>query len=50
VDRILLFKRNLEKVATTRAELIDQIRITVNHEVGHFLGMDEDEIERLGLA
>lgn len=50
MDRILLFKRNLEKVAATRAELIDQIRITVKHEVGHFLGMDEDEIERLGLA
>ena len=50
VDKILLFKRNLEKVATTPAELIEQIAITVKHEIGHCLGLDEDEIERLGLG
>jgi predicted Zn-dependent protease with MMP-like domain len=49
-DRILLFKRNLEKIAMTRAELVEQIQITVKHEIGHFLGMDEEEVERLGLA
>jgi len=50
VDRILLFKRNLEKVATTRAELIEQVQITVKHEIGHYLGLDEAELERLGLG
>jgi len=49
-DKILLFKRNLEKIAMTRAELVEQIQITVKHEIGHFLGMDEEEVERLGLA
>jgi predicted Zn-dependent protease with MMP-like domain len=49
-DRILLFKRNLEKVAASRDDLIEQIQITVKHEIGHYLGLDEDEIERLGLA
>ena len=49
-DRILLFKRNLEKIATTRDELVEQIQITVKHEIGHFLGMDEEEVERLGLG
>ena len=49
-DRILLFKRNLEKIAMTRAELVEQIQVTVKHEIGHFLGMDEEEVERLGLA
>ncbi len=49
-DRILLFKRNLEKVALDRSSLIEQIHITVKHEIGHYLGMDEDQIERLGLA
>jgi predicted Zn-dependent protease with MMP-like domain len=34
----------------TRAELVEQIQITVKHEIGHFLGMDEEEVERLGLA
>jgi predicted Zn-dependent protease with MMP-like domain len=50
VDKILLFKRNLEKVAATRPELVEQIAITLKHEVGHCLGMDEDEVERLGLG
>ena len=50
LDRILLFKRNLEKVCRDEEELIEQIQITVRHEVGHYLGLDEDDLERLGLA
>ncbi|MAI78135.1 MAG: hypothetical protein CL917_04275 [Deltaproteobacteria bacterium] len=50
LDRVLLFKRNLEKHCRTRDELIDQIQITVRHEIGHYLGLDEDDLERLGLA
>ncbi len=49
-DRIFLYKRNLEKVAQSRADLIRQIQITVRHEIGHYLGLDEDEIDKLGLA
>ena len=29
-------------------ELVRQVRITVLHELGHHLGMDEDQLERLG--
>lgn len=50
LDRILLFKKNLEKVCQDEEELIDQIQVTVRHEVGHYLGLDEDDLERLGLA
>ena len=50
LDRILLYKRNLEKICRDEEELIDQIQITVRHEVGHYLGLDEDDLERLGLA
>ncbi len=49
-DRILLFRRNLEKIAISRADLVEQIQITVKHEIGHYLGLDEEEVERLGLA
>lgn len=49
-DRILLFKRNLEKFAHTREELIEEIHRTVKHEIGHFLGLEEQELERLGLG
>ena len=50
VDRVILFKKNLEKVARTRAELVEQIHITLKHEIGHSLGLSEDDLERLGLA
>jgi predicted Zn-dependent protease with MMP-like domain len=50
VDRVILYKKNLEKVCRTHAELVEQIQITVKHEIGHYLGLDEDDLERLGLA
>jgi predicted Zn-dependent protease with MMP-like domain len=50
LDRIILFKKNLEKLCQGREDLIDQIQITLRHEVGHYLGLDEDDLERLGLA
>jgi predicted Zn-dependent protease with MMP-like domain len=46
----MLFKRNLEKVSRTREDLITQIEITVRHEVGHHLGFDDDQLDRLGLG
>ncbi len=50
LDRIMLFKKNLEKICQDEENLIDQIQITLRHEVGHYLGLDEDDLERLGLA
>ena len=47
--RITLFQKNLERFARDRAELLEEIRITVLHEVGHLLGLDEDELYERGL-
>ncbi len=47
--RIVLFQKNLERFATTREELLEEISITVLHEVGHLLGLDEDELAERGL-
>jgi predicted Zn-dependent protease with MMP-like domain len=46
---IALFQRNLERYARDREELVEEIRITLLHEVGHFLGLDEDQLRDLGL-
>lgn len=46
---IVLFQKNLERACRSRDELIEQIGITVAHEVGHLLGLDEDDLEERGL-
>jgi predicted Zn-dependent protease with MMP-like domain len=47
-DRILIFRDNLCEMCESREELIDEIRITILHEVGHHFGLDEDRLEELG--
>ncbi len=47
---ILLFQRHLERECRTREELSEQIRITLLHELGHFIGFDEDGLDRIGLG
>jgi predicted Zn-dependent protease with MMP-like domain len=49
-DVVLLFQRNLERAGSTRDEVAEEIRITLLHEYGHYLGFDEDAMEDLGLA
>ena len=47
---IYLYRRNLLRVCRDRAELGREIRVTVQHEVGHYLGLDEDDLDRWGLG
>ncbi|MEN0061589.1 MAG: metallopeptidase family protein [Myxococcota bacterium] len=47
---IVLYRRNLQRFAWHRETLLEQLRITVLHEVGHFLGLNEDEVEARGLG
>ena len=46
-DRIYIFKGPLEEVCETPEELIDEVRKTVLHEVGHFFGLNEGQVEHL---
>lgn len=47
---IFLFQRNLERIATDRDHLCEEIRITLYHELAHALGFEEDGVEDIGLA
>jgi predicted Zn-dependent protease with MMP-like domain len=47
-DTIYIFKEPLEEMCVTRAELEEEIEITVVHEVAHFLGMSEERLAELG--
>lgn len=48
-SNIVLFRCNLRRHAIDRAHLIEELRITLLHEVGHFLGLDEDDLIVRGL-
>lgn len=47
---IYLFQRNIEAICETDDDIIDEVHITLLHEVGHHFGLDEDDLERLGYA
>lgn len=48
-EAIYLFRRNLLRFCSDREELAHEVRITVQHEIGHLLGFDEGDLEDLGL-
>ena len=47
-DKITLFSEPLLTDFPDPDELREQIRLTVIHEIGHYFGLDDDEIEKLG--
>ncbi len=47
--RIVLFYANLLAIATDDGTLAEQVEVTVLHELGHFFGLDEDDVADLGL-
>jgi len=51
LPRITLFIDNLAKAANyQRAAYLQEVRTTYLHELGHYLGWDERQIAKLGLA
>jgi predicted Zn-dependent protease with MMP-like domain len=43
-DSVVLYQKNIEAVCSNEAEMRDQIRRTVIHEIGHYFGMDEEQL------
>jgi len=44
-DYIVLYQKNIEAVCYSEAEVRQQIRLTVIHELGHYFGMDENQLK-----
>jgi predicted Zn-dependent protease with MMP-like domain len=43
-ERITLYKRSHEEAVESMEELVDEVRRTILHEVGHHFGMEEEEL------
>ena len=48
-DTITIFQEPLQEACRDDAELIEEVRVTVLHELAHYFGMSDDELHRLGL-
>jgi Flp pilus assembly protein TadD/predicted Zn-dependent protease with MMP-like domain len=46
---IVFYRKNLVRFARSRAELADQVRVTLLHELGHLHGESDDELRARGL-
>ena len=46
-NQIILFRHELEDACRDREELTEEITLTLIHEVGHYLGLGEEEIRGL---
>ena len=46
---VALYRRNLARAVKSRDELIEQIRVTLLHEVGHLRGEDDGSLRDRGL-
>jgi len=44
-DHIVLYQKNIEAVCSSEAEVREQIRLTVIHELGHYFGLDENQLK-----
>jgi predicted Zn-dependent protease with MMP-like domain len=44
-DRIVLYQRNIETVCSSEAQIRHEVRQTVLHELGHYFGMDEEQLK-----
>ena len=47
-DTITIFRGPIERMCNTFEELLEQVRITVIHEIGHFFGIGDDRLHELG--
>jgi predicted Zn-dependent protease with MMP-like domain len=49
-NAVYLFQRNLERVATCKEQLLDEARVTLVHEIGHYLGLEESDLDERDLV
>lgn len=47
-DRIVLFRSTFEHACDDWADVVKELRITLVHEIGHHLGLDEARLHELG--
>ncbi len=47
-DRITIYRQAICAICDTEGEVIEQVRRTVIHEVGHYFGISDERLRELG--
>lgn len=47
-DRITIFRNPTLAICHTREEVVEEVRISVVHEIAHHFGIDDDRLHELG--
>lgn len=49
-DTITIYRESLLEICDTEADVVEEVAITVIHEVAHHFGIDDDRLHELGWA
>ena len=49
-DRILIFRKPILELCSSQEEIREEVRRTVLHEVAHYYGIDDAELDRMGFS
>ncbi len=49
-DTIVIYQQAHERYCRDEAEMVEQARQTLLHEIGHYMGIDEDRLQELGVG
>lgn len=47
-DRISIYRHEILRICETPEQVVDEVRITVVHEIAHHFGIDDDRLHELG--
>jgi predicted Zn-dependent protease with MMP-like domain len=45
-DSIILYQKNIEAICNSEDQIVREIWLTMVHEIGHYFGMSEDDLEQ----
>ncbi len=49
-DRVTIFRLPILRRCATYADVVNEVRVTVVHELAHHMGIDDDRLDELGWA
>jgi predicted Zn-dependent protease with MMP-like domain len=49
-DRIVIFRKPILRMCQDESGVVEQVGITVVHEIAHYFGIDDERLDELGYA